>query len=473
MLSPPRSASHGRLARGRRRPRSPTWCFSRWQPRWSWRRRAVGRRRRRSGPHRLGRTGLTALGRLTGLVASDLLLVQVLLMARIPWVERAYGQDALARRHRLVGLHLVQPDARAHRARSPSGYAAAAAHDRAAPQPGTSSSTTPACCSPPPAPRCSCMVVVTVDPRGPPPAALRVVAPAAPLRLPRRRAGAAAPAVDRAATSSRSPAARVYWWTPVARPRRRRARSAGSGCRSGARCGTGCGSSPSCPRGARRRLGVPARPRAATGCPSRAGQFFLWRFLDGPGWTRGHPYSLSAAPHRPTLRITVKDLGDGSRAARRAAARARGCWSRARTARLTDATAHPARRCALLGRRHRHHAAARAARGPAHAPGDVLVLPRRTPATSSSRDELDAARARAAPRVVYLPRPRARRTGVLAARPTARPRRRRGRAAPAGARRRRPRRLPLRPRRLDGRRAAPPSHGRRPRRPVHLERFTW
>ena len=52
-------------------------------------------------------TGLTAVGRLTGLVASDLLLIQVLLMARIPLVERVYGQDELARRHRLVGFWSV------------------------------------------------------------------------------------------------------------------------------------------------------------------------------------------------------------------------------------------------------------------------------------------------------------------------------------------------------------------------------
>ncbi|MEO6205533.1 MAG: hypothetical protein ABIO67_09150 [Mycobacteriales bacterium] len=35
--------------------------------------------------------GLTSLGRLTGLVSADLLLIQVLLMARIPLVERSYG----------------------------------------------------------------------------------------------------------------------------------------------------------------------------------------------------------------------------------------------------------------------------------------------------------------------------------------------------------------------------------------------
>jgi hypothetical protein len=30
--------------------------------------------------------------------------------------------------------------------------------------------------------------------------------------------------------------------------------------------------------------------------PVRAGQFFQWRCLDGLGWTRSHPYSLSATP---------------------------------------------------------------------------------------------------------------------------------------------------------------------------------
>ena len=51
-----------------------------------------------------GGSGLISVGRLAGLVASDLLLVQVLLMARIPAVEASYGQDELARRHRLVGF---------------------------------------------------------------------------------------------------------------------------------------------------------------------------------------------------------------------------------------------------------------------------------------------------------------------------------------------------------------------------------
>ena len=47
---------------------------------------------------------LMSVGRLTGLVASALLLIQVFLMARVPWVEQAWGQDELARTHRLVGF---------------------------------------------------------------------------------------------------------------------------------------------------------------------------------------------------------------------------------------------------------------------------------------------------------------------------------------------------------------------------------
>ena len=40
--------------------------------------------------------------------------------------------------------------------------------------------------------------------------------------------------------------------------------------------------------------------------PAEAGQFFTWRFLGRPGWTRANPYSLSAAPDGRGLRITVQ-----------------------------------------------------------------------------------------------------------------------------------------------------------------------
>jgi predicted ferric reductase len=43
---------------------------------------------------------------------------------------------------------------------------------------------------------------------------------------------------------------------------------------------------------------------------AHSGQFFLWRFLDGKRWRSAHPFSLSAAPDGRSLRITVKALGD-------------------------------------------------------------------------------------------------------------------------------------------------------------------
>lgn len=48
--------------------------------------------------------------------------------------------------------------------------------------------------------------------------------------------------------------------------------------------------------------------------PARAGQYFMWRFLTRDGWWRANPYSLSAAPDGRHLRITVKHIGDNSRA---------------------------------------------------------------------------------------------------------------------------------------------------------------
>jgi predicted ferric reductase len=52
--------------------------------------------------------------------------------------------------------------------------------------------------------------------------------------------------------------------------------------------------------------------RALDRLDARAGQFFLWRFLDRKRWCSAHPFSLSAAPSDDALRITVKSLGDFS-----------------------------------------------------------------------------------------------------------------------------------------------------------------
>lgn len=42
------------------------------------------------------------------------------------------------------------------------------------------------------------------------------------------------------------------------------------------------------------------------------GQFMAWRFLTGDLWWQAHPFSLSAMPAPPHMRVTIKVLGDAS-----------------------------------------------------------------------------------------------------------------------------------------------------------------
>jgi predicted ferric reductase len=249
---------------------------------------------------------VTSLGRLLGLVGADLLLVQVLLMARVPWVERSYGQDELARRHRLVGfwsLNLVL----LHIGLITVGYAMAD-HRGVVGE--------------------LWHVVTTYD--GMLMAALStacfVVVGATSVRMARRRlryenwhllhlyaylgVGLSVPhEIWTGADFSATPAARAYW---VA------AYLVAAGAVLVFRVGLPVW------RNLQHRLVVSAVEREADGVvsvrvrgrdlqrmPARPGQFFVWRFRDGQGWSAGNPYSLSAAPG-DELRLTVKDAGDGS-----------------------------------------------------------------------------------------------------------------------------------------------------------------
>ena len=114
------------------------------------------------------------------------------------------------------------------------------------------------------------------------------------------------------------------------------------------------------------------RARRARTCRCEAGQFFIWRFLDGTGWSRGQPLlglrrtrRLDPAPHRGAPRRRQRSrwptLRPGHAGARRGPLR-------------PDAPgrAH-APQGAAHGRRHRHRAAARPARGPA--PGTRATSP--------------------------------------------------------------------------------------------------
>jgi predicted ferric reductase len=252
-------------------------------------------------------SGLESAGRLTGLVAADLLLIQVVLMARVPWIERAYGQDTLARWHRLAGFTSFNLML-AHIVLITVGYAGSA-HATVLGETWDLVTTYPG------------MLLATAG------TAALVMVVVTSVRAARRRlryeswhllhlyaylgVGLALPhQLWTGADFTASPIATAYWWTAY-------------GVAAGAvvvyRIGVPVW------RSARHRLTVVGVIPEAPGVYSvylrgrhldrlrvRAGQFFQWRFLTGPGWTRAHPYSLSAAPRAHLLRITVKDLGDGS-----------------------------------------------------------------------------------------------------------------------------------------------------------------
>jgi predicted ferric reductase len=59
-------------------------------------------------------------------------------------------------------------------------------------------------------------------------------------------------------------------------------------------------------------VSVVMRGRHLDRLPVAGGQFLHWRFLKRGMWWQAHPYSLSAMPTTNELRITVKELGDHS-----------------------------------------------------------------------------------------------------------------------------------------------------------------
>ena len=250
---------------------------------------------------------LTSTGRLTGLVASALLLVQVFLMARVPWVEQAWGQDELARTHRLVGLasfslvlaHLVLISL-GYAAGSPLGLWGTVV-DLVVDYPGMLLAVAGTAAL--------VMVVVTSVKR----ARRRLRYESwhlihlygylgAGLVLPHQLWSGADFLDSRVATA--------IWWGLYA---------ACAGSVLVFRVGVPAWRFLA---GSIRVLDVRAEGTGATTVtvggpgvsrmPVRAGQFLQWRFLDGPGWTRAHPYSVSAAPDGRTLRLTAAHVGDGS-----------------------------------------------------------------------------------------------------------------------------------------------------------------
>ncbi len=251
---------------------------------------------------------LTTLGRLTGLVSANLLLYQVLLMARVPLFERGFGRDAITRMHRWVGFWSFWL-LLAHIALLVAGYSVTAdinpvaqAWDFVWNYPG--------------------MLLATAG------TALLVLVVVTSIRRARRRlryeswhllhlygylgVGLAIPhMLWTGADFLAHPLATVYWWMmwgataaavvvfrvglPLWRSWRHdiRVHSVSRDGRSG--------------------VAVRMRGKRLQKLGARGGQFFVWRFVDGPGWTRGHPFSLAADPSGGDLVIAATMVGDGTR----------------------------------------------------------------------------------------------------------------------------------------------------------------
>lgn len=135
---------------------------------------------------------------------------------------------------------------------------------------------------------------------------------------------------------------------------------------------------------------------------AESGQFFRWRFLTPDTWFTAHPFSLSAAPTDSELRLTVKDLGDGSRLLQSIDA---GTWVVAEGPYGVMTAAARSRRDVLLVAGGVGITPMRALfeTMPVTAGQDLLLLYRaRTPEQIVFRDELDAIAERRGIRLRYL-----------------------------------------------------------------------
>jgi predicted ferric reductase len=251
----------------------------------------------------------TAAGRLTGLAAAYLMVVVVVLVARMPPLERAIGQDRLVAWHRKLGpwpLYLLC----AHAVLITVGYARGA-HDGLLHQLGQLIWTYPG-------------ILASVAAF-----ALLIAAGVSSYNKARHRLAyetwwsvhlytylalflAFSHQVNTGASFVGHPVNRAYWtalWVgalalvvscrvllPLWRSARHRVRVAGVR-----------------PEGPGT-FSVLLEGRRLDRLPAAGGQFLQWRFLRRGLWWQAHPYSLSAAPNGRHLRITVKDLGDHSRA---------------------------------------------------------------------------------------------------------------------------------------------------------------
>ncbi|RJQ85356.1 oxidoreductase [Amycolatopsis panacis] len=250
---------------------------------------------------------LISIGRLAGLYAAQAMAFQLLLVARLPWLDRRLGMDRLTSLHRWTGFSLLWLLV-AHVVFVVFGYAGLEGTNAASELVSLATTLEGILRA----------IVAFV---------LILVVGAMSVRFARRRmayetwhfvhlytyaavvlAFTHQIAVGQSFTSS--PVARGYWWTlwigagvavlagrfvlPLWRNARHRLRVVAV-----------------VPESANT-VSVYLTGRDLDQLPARAGQFFLWRFLTRDRWWQANPFSLSAAPDGRTLRLTAKAVGESS-----------------------------------------------------------------------------------------------------------------------------------------------------------------
>lgn len=270
----------------------------------------VGMWVRHGGLNQLGSTSakFTAAGQVTALVGTYAALVQILMMARSPWLERRFGMDGLAQWHRWLGFSVAILIS-AHVVFSTVGYALGDGKSVVA-EAWTLITTYPYVLMATVATGLLIMVAVT---------SLRAMRSRMKwetwrfLHLYAYLAIALAFGHELAVGTdfSDDPVARDYWIALYV---------ALGLCLLAFRVGQPLWLS------LRHDLSVAQIVDEAPGVVSiyikgrdldqlraQAGQYFRWRFLTKDGWWRTHPFSLSAPVNGQYLRITVKGVGDDSR----------------------------------------------------------------------------------------------------------------------------------------------------------------
>jgi predicted ferric reductase len=258
-----------------------------------------------------GKNSVLTVAKFFALHAASIMMLQLVLVARLPWLDRRIGMDRLTGWHRWTGFTLAWT-VLTHAALVVLGYALLYS------MPVTATFAS--------------LAGVVASLLGMCAAAIILAMAVASLRYARRRMQyetwhalhvglylavllALVHQGLEGTTFASSPAARAYWWTvwtlvllaflagrfvlPIRRNAQHRFRVAAVEPES------------------HDVVSVYVTGRHLDRLDARAGQFFIWRFPAHNGWWQANPFSLSAAPDGRTLRLTAKAVGTTSAGLRR------------------------------------------------------------------------------------------------------------------------------------------------------------